>query len=285
MCKALTQRRMRQISNDLSVLISPCDAKLDLVAPEMHFFMIFLADLMDRTSTTVNRRVRGFVAPAKTRVQTRVRTALALGALIFGSLSGVSWAAEPVHFPDKRFAACVTSAINKEAVSSAQDLTRLTCNAQGISEVSGIKHLRNLTRLSLFGNRLTSIDLSGLNNLEVLNLANNNLTDINLEPAPALKTLYLFGNQLQHLNLEKQRALVKLKAEKNKLLAVTFANGSPLQKVYLFNNEMVDIKIDSLSALKFLDVRSNPMPDEVYDYLDEFRGVKASHDGNTEDWK
>ena len=48
---------------------------------------------------------------------------------------------------------------------------------------------------------------------------------------------------------------------------------------------MISIHIDHLEHLNFLDVRSNPMPDEVYDYLDSFKGLKASHDGNTDDWR
>ncbi len=48
---------------------------------------------------------------------------------------------------------------------------------------------------------------------------------------------------------------------------------------------MGDIKVDRLTGLRFIDVRSNPEPDPVYDYLAAFDGVKVSHDGNTEDWK
>lgn len=201
-------------------------------------------------------------------------------------LSTSAWAElEPSHFVDPKLSDCVKKALQKAGGISAVELTTLTCNAKGISDATGINSLLKLQRLSLFGNRLKTIDLSGLNGLENLNLANNALAKIDLSSTKAIKTLYLFGNRLEQLSLEGLEQLVKLKAEKNKLLTVQFAHKSALEKVYLFNNEMVDIEIDTLPALKFIDVRSNPMPDEVYDYLDTFHGVKASHDGNTEDWK
>lgn len=212
--------------------------------------------------------------------------ARALTVMISGVLSAFASAApEPGHFSDPKLSLCVTKALQKAGVTSVVELSALTCNAQGISDAAGINSLTGLQRLSLFGNRLTSIDLSGFEKLENLNLANNALAEIDLSGTKAIQTLYLFGNQLKQLDLEGLEQLVKLKAEKNKILNVKFAGKSALEKVYLFNNEMEDIQIDTLSALKFIDVRSNPMPDKVYDYLDTFSGVKASHDGNTEDWK
>ncbi len=192
---------------------------------------------------------------------------------------------DSVHFPDPKLSSCVTQALQKAGGIPANELTSLTCNAMGISNAAGVNGLVKLKRLSLFGNKLKSIDLSGLTGLENLNLANNALTDIDLSDTKSISTLYLFGNRLVQLNLTELKQLVKLKAEKNQLLTVEFARESALEKVYLFNNEMVDIVINTLPKLKFIDVRSNPMPDEVYDYLDTFNGVKASHDGNTEDWK
>lgn len=187
--------------------------------------------------------------------------------------------------PDAGLAACVAAATEARKLASAEELTTLTCNAMNISDATGIGTLTKLTELSLFGNRLGTIDLRGLHALESLNLANNTLSEIDVSGKAALRTLYLFGNRLSQLDLRETPKLVKLRAEKNQLLEVLFGRMPALEKVYLFDNKMEDIRIDTLTGLRFIDVRSNPMPDEVYDYLDEFSGVKASHDGNTEDWE
>ncbi|MFK7733841.1 MAG: hypothetical protein AB8B48_19630 [Pseudomonadales bacterium] len=122
-----------------------------------------------------------------------------------------------------------------------------------------------------------------------MNLGNSsNQVSAELEDAcltPVRRFDCAFGNALKGLNLEANGLLKKVNAEKNKILNVAFPESTTRHKLYLFDNKMEDIKIDSLKALRFLDVRSNPMPDEVYDYLDEFCGVKASHDGNTEEWR
>lgn len=193
--------------------------------------------------------------------------------------------AKSVEFADEQLAACVAKAVEQASVGSAADLVSLTCNGSDIKNAAGIDTLTGLQTLSLFGNGLTQIDLGALVHLKTLNLANNRLTQIDLANNSMLESLYLFGNSLTALNLESNRALKKVKAEKNRIVSVVFPESVTLQKVYLFDNKMEDIKIDSLKALRFLDVRSNPMPDEVYDYLDEFSGVKASHDGNTEEWR
>ncbi len=196
-----------------------------------------------------------------------------------------SGAAAADGFPDPALAACIAEATQTGNLAGAQELTALTCNAMNIGDATGIGALTRLRELSLFGNRLRTIDLGGLQGLESLNLANNSLTEIDVSGKPALKTLYLFGNRLGKLDLRETPGLVKLRAEKNQLLEVLFGRMPALEKVYLFDNRMEDIRIDTLTGLRFIDVRSNPMPDEVYDYLDEFSGVKASHDGNTEDWQ
>ncbi|MEO0575962.1 MAG: leucine-rich repeat domain-containing protein [Pseudomonadota bacterium] len=205
-----------------------------------------------------------------------------VGAVVFGSLQ--AWA-DDVVFADSRLTQCVSAAVSAASVESAVDLTTLSCNAKGIDDATGIEQLVKLEKLALFGNQLSTIDLRQLTALKELNLANNQLTRIDVSNNSALQVLYLFGNQLVSLDLQQTPALSKIKAEKNRLLVVNFGAQPKLERIYLFDNKMEDIKIDGLTALRFIDVRSNPMPDEVYDYLDAFSGVKASHDGNTEDWE
>ncbi|MFK8052510.1 MAG: leucine-rich repeat domain-containing protein [Woeseiaceae bacterium] len=205
--------------------------------------------------------------------------------MIWPLLLSATGAAGSVQFPDSNLSDCVEAAVQRAGLASATELVSLNCNAQAIEDSTGINQLVNLRTLSLFGNKLQHVDVRNLKALETLNLANNRLREIDLSSNQTLKTLYLFGNQLEMLDLAETPVLVKLKAEKNRLKAVSFGLIPTLAKVYLFDNKMENIKIDNLSGLTFIDVRSNPMPDEVYDYLDAFDGVKASHDGNTEDWE
>jgi len=63
---------------------------------------------------------------------------------------------------------------------------------------------------------------------------------------------------------------------------------SPLQSLvesYLWDNQLEDLQITGLDKLEFLDVKQNPMPDELYDFYDQHTGITISHDGNADDWK
>ena len=201
------------------------------------------------------------------------------------SMSNGRLFAKAADFPDPNLAACVVEAMKSEGVTTPRDLTRLSCNARSIDNATGIETLSSLVELSLFGNRLATVSLDNLLQLETLNLADNLLGKIDVSQNTELLKLYLFRNLLTTLDLRGAPKLKKLRAENNRLEVVTFGQMPALEKVYLFDNRMEVINIDNLTGLRSIDVRANPMPDEVYDYLDSFSGVKASHDGNTEEWR
>ncbi|MFK7977429.1 MAG: leucine-rich repeat domain-containing protein, partial [Halioglobus sp.] len=263
---------------EFAALTYLCDAKCDWVAVKLKFFaflaksakagnqILQLIDIKQWVSDYLPRRCF-FAAPA-----------------FFAALF-VMPPAIAAEIVDEQLAECVAAVMQQAKVNSASELVSLTCNGSDIKSAEGIGEFTSLETLSLFGNQIAQIDVSALTNLKTLNLANNRLEQIDVMNNQSLEVLYLFGNALKGLNLESNALLKKVKAEKNQILGVVFPESLILQKVYLFDNKMEDIKIDSLKGLRFLDVRSNPMPDEVYDYLDEFSGVKASHDGNTEEWR
>ena len=201
------------------------------------------------------------------------------------SMSNGRLFAKTADFPDPNLAACVVEAMKAEGVATPRDLTRLSCNARKIETATGIETLSSLVELSLFGNRLATINLNNLPHLATLNLADNLLRKVDVSQNAELLKLYLFRNRLTTLDLGRASKLQKLRAENNRLEVVTFGQMPALKKVYLFDNRMEDINIDNLTGLRSIDVRANPMPDEIYDYLDSFSGVKASHDGNTEEWR
>lgn len=84
---------------------------------------------------------------------------------------------------------------------SDRDLRKLTVlNAKdlGISDLGGLEHATNLTKLDLSGNRLTDVSLlAGLTHLRVLNLEGNGIRDISpLSRLKNLTQLNLKGNAI-----------------------------------------------------------------------------------------
>lgn len=190
-----------------------------------------------------------------------------------------------VDWKDAKLAACVLEHAKKNGLTNTQEFTELKCHNKDINDGQDLSLFANLRDLSLFRNNLETLDLTRLSELENLNLANNQLQSIKLSGLSKLKTLFLFRNQLTSVDVSGLVSLEQFRIMQNKLTHIDILPLTALEKAYLFDNQLEDLPIDGLNSLSFLDVRQNPMPDELYDFYDEQVGINISHDGNADDWK
>lgn len=186
---------------------------------------------------------------------------------------------------DPALNACIQSALSKQGASDLEQINTLKCHNKGIESLDGIEQLVNLESLSLFNNQISQADLTQLKRLEMLNLANNDLVRLKLEGLNELKTLFLFKNKLTTLNMQGLVSLQKLRMMQNRLSTLDISPLVSLKEAHLFDNQLEDLQITGLGELEFLDVKQNPMPDELYDFYDEQTGIVISHDGNADDWQ
>jgi Leucine-rich repeat (LRR) protein len=186
---------------------------------------------------------------------------------------------------DPSLSQCIKHTLNKEGLSDVAQLTKLTCHNKGIQSLVGVELFTNLEHLSLFGNNITNAELSKLTHLTYLNLANNNLVSLNIAGLAELKTLYLFKNKLSTINFEGLIALEKVRLMENQLSQLDISPLTSVIEMYLWDNQLVNLDITGLTTLVFLDVKQNPMPDQLYDFFDRQAGITIIHDGNAEDWK
>jgi len=186
---------------------------------------------------------------------------------------------------DENLAACITAIIHKNAISKISQLTKVKCHGKNIRQLQGIEKLTSLQNLSLYNNKIKTAELSKLSQLAYLNIAGNKLTSINIANLSQLHTLYLFKNKLKHVNFTGLKNIKKLRITNNLLRHVDISPLVALEKAYFFDNKLEDLVILSLPKLSFLEVRQNPMPDEVYDRYDAMAGITIVHDGNADDWK
>lgn len=185
---------------------------------------------------------------------------------------------------DKALRLCIEEHLTTHTAGGLKELTGIKCHNLGIKSLVGIEQLIGLTHLSLYKNEITELPALLPEHLEVLNLAANHLKQASFKGLKKLKKLYLFRNQLTELSLENLTSLQELKANNNVLVTMEMMDVPELEKVYLFDNQLEDIALAPLSALTYMDVRHNPMPDELYDEMDELPGVTILHDGNADDW-
>jgi len=212
---------------------------------------------------------------------------LFLTLMIFSHCFTLAWATplSEVNWQDDKLKQCVMTAAGKAGWKNTEQVTRLKCHKAGIENAQAVAQLTALTNLSLFSNHISTLDLRPLTQLKQLNIANNRLKTLQIAGLEKLEVLYLFRNKLKQLDTKGLTSLKKVRMMQNKLEVLDITPMKALETGYFFDNELEDLSIEGLSKLTFLDVRQNPMPDELYDFYDEQEGMVISHDGNADDWK
>ena len=209
---------------------------------------------------------------------------LGLG-LVCAVKSAIASPINSINWQDEKLKACVVKLARKNNWLDTQEVDAIKCHGKGITQGDDLRHFANLQNLSLFNNKIKSLDLTKLTQLQQLNLAKNRLVEVDIRGLSQLKTLYLFRNKLTTVNLQGLVNVDKFRITQNKLTQIDIRPMKALKQGYLFDNQLEDLPIDGLDQLEFLDVRQNPMPDELYDFYDSLTGVVISHDGNADDWK
>ena len=119
-----------------------------------------------------------------------------------------------------------------------------------------------LTKVVLYGNPLSSIDVSNLVNLEHLDVAtvgDGVLETVNLGNNPKLTELLCYNNKIASLDLTKCPELVSVDAKNNLISDINLSNNSKLKQLNLTNNQLSDIDVSNLTALTDLLLTGNKL--------------------------
>ncbi len=154
------------------------------------------------------------------------------------------------NFPDANFRSYLMSEYPSGVITTAQlnARTTLEVNSKGISDMKGVEYFTELTRLSCYGNNITTINVTSNRKLTYLNLYNNKLTSINVSNNTALEQLYLHRNQLQTVSVTYHTALRTLWVE----------NNPNLTYVSCYNNVLTNLDVSSCPSLGTLLCYENP---------------------------
>lgn len=112
----------------------------------------------------------------------------------------------------------------------------------GISSLHGIGMFTSLRKLSVGGQNLTALDLSGNPELTEAVCSNNPMKSLKINECRNLKKLYCQNTELEGINL---------------------AVCTILEELFLFGSRLTSLDINRLSALKTLDCRSNRLTGEL----------------------
>ena len=142
------------------------------------------------------------------------------------------------NFPDANFRNYLLSEYPSGTITTAQlnARTELEVNNRSISNMKGVEYFTQLTRLSCYGNNLTTIDVSSNTKLTYLNVFENKLTSITgLANCTMLEQLYLHYNQLTALSIVNHSALRTLWVYENPNLTTLFCYRNALTNLDVRN--------------------------------------------------
>ena len=172
------------------------------------------------------------------------------------------------NFPDANFRSYLMSEYPSGVITTAQlnARTTLEVNNKSISNMKGVEYFAQLTRLSCYGNNLTSIDVSNNLQLTYLNLYNNKLTSINVVNNSRLEELYLHRNQLTSVTVTYHSSLrtfwvrdnptlTNLNCSRNAITNFDIANCTSLKTLMCFeNSSLTTIQgLETCTALTYID--------------------------------
>lgn len=127
------------------------------------------------------------------------------------------------------------------------------------NKVTGIdlSGINTLTYLNLYMNPIETLDVSGQADLEELDASYCELKTINVTNNSKLVSLYCYGNELVDIDLSKCPELVEFNARVNDIEEIDFSHNTKLQIVNVVNNWLDEIDVTMLPKLLSLEVSGN----------------------------
>ena len=141
--------------------------------------------------------------------------------------------------------------------------------------MTGIQDFTSLKYLSLYGNPITSIDVSSLTNLEYIDLGNTNISTVNLSNNTSLKTVYLYNsNNLTSVNLNGLSNLRILNISVDSNIPSLDVSSSPKLTSFLGLNSVSCVKVSQSQldnqvnngTVPGLDTSTNGLGQTTYNY-------------------
>ncbi|WP_428230573.1 T9SS type A sorting domain-containing protein [Flavobacterium sp.] len=157
-------------------------------------------------------------------------------------------------------------------------LTTLNINNSNISDLTGIQDFVALTSLTIYLNKLTSVDVSKNTALKELDCRWNSIATLNLSNNLALTKLNCYANKLTSLDVSKNINLTSLDCSSNEittldlskntklstincffnlLTSLTIPTGNTLTNLSIGNNKLTTLDISTNTSLKSLEIRKN----------------------------
>lgn len=173
--------------------------------------------------------------------------------------------------PDMLFSPCISSLrtlhcnlrVKRIDVSGCPNIESLTCSGgyygHGDIVELDMSRCRSLRHLNCSRNKITYLNLTGLDMLETLDCSHNELDMIDLSACQSLKRLHCGSNQLTSLSLTGLDQLESLDSSNNKLDKIDLSVCQSLKYVDCRSNQLTSLDLTCLALLEALHCSSNKL--------------------------
>ena len=191
--------------------------------------------------------------------------------LAFFIFSGVN--AQVIDFPDVKFKNKLLEANNNSFIAKDKDgqkikidinndseiqynealnVAELNLNFDNISDLKGIENFTNLKMLQCIGNKLTTLNTTGLNNLTSLYCSGNKITTLSVFNSRNLEVLECQSNPFLDLNVTELKKLKTLNCEYSNLINLNLSGLSFLENLKCNNNQLNGLNLSDAISLNYL---------------------------------
>jgi hypothetical protein len=149
--------------------------------------------------------------------------------------------------------------INEAFQVSSMDISCTNCQntPYQISNLAGINYFTNLKNLVIYGNLISSLDVSMLSQLEVLFCQNNQMTTLNVSGLTNLYYLTCGENNLSSLNLSGLTSLTNLFCSENEITNIDFTGATNIINILCNFNQLTHLNTNELINLNYLKCNNN----------------------------
>ncbi len=176
-------------------------------------------------------------------------------------------AIDAVNFPDASFMDVVkaydTSGDGALQTAEIEAVTEMNIANKGITDLTGIEHFTNVTRLYCYDNNITSIDLNKikvLTQLDFFNCGNNNITSLDLSGCSSIRTLYCRSNSsMTTLNLNGCSSLEVIECYESALTSLDVSGCTSVTNIDCADNSLTELNLSACTALNYINCMRNPL--------------------------
>ncbi|MDQ0360937.1 toxin Cry1Ac domain D-VI-related protein [Breznakia pachnodae] len=154
-----------------------------------------------------------------------------------------------------------TTLLTTANITTINTTTNVSPIEREIESLEGIKYFTNVATINCRNNKLTELDVSGLQKLQTLTASTNNLTSLNIANTPMLRGMNVAINELTEVDIPSTTSanFTTINVGVNKLQSLDVSAQLSLQSIDVSFNYITELDVSNTDALTTVILTSNPI--------------------------